>query len=315
MAQQTTTRKKRAISRGGLELESVERPEMVPHREGMALFPWMARPDVRPTFHGSAVTSPATVDEFVAAWESRQTSKPTGPAVTAIAARLLPATLDDQVTALEETEQFRTHYQPFGASFAVIGLEELITPQWWADSKYVDELAVNAPAAGDAHRLFDFCFSMGELAPPVLLGTNGAAFASPRRNLGSITPLRLVSSSSGKATFQFDVVPRPNWVWIGAVQGMSRLYITNGVHHLLALKKLGRTEAFCLIRTVGSFDQLGMNFQDPGMFKVAEVTSARPPLLRDYLDDQVASAVSVRALDQFMRIAVNADAGVVPRGE
>jgi hypothetical protein len=58
-----------------------------------------------------------------------------------------------------------------------------------------------------------------------------------------------------------------------------------------------------------------MNFQDPGMFKVAEVTSARPPLLRDYLDDQVASAVSVRALDQFMRIAVNADAGVVPRGE
>jgi hypothetical protein len=301
--------------RGSVELELIERPVIVPERYGKALLPWMARPDVRPAFYASAVTGPRDVDDFVRLWEDQQGHKPDTLVGGAISAGALPDTLGERVNAVLETEQFRAHYQPFGAQFATVTLDQMITPQWWVDSGYVDELAANVPAVGDDEGLFDFCFASGQLAAPVLLGTNGVAFASPRRDLGNMTPLRMTSYSPERVTFQFHVTPRPNWVWIATIQGLERFYIMNGVHHLLALHKAGRDKAFCLIRAVGSVDQVGMNFQDPALFNPSELLSARPPVLQDYLDPDLASDVSVRSLDQFMRFAINNEIGVVPRGE
>ena len=291
----------------------------VPERRGRALLGWIQDPDVRPVFHASSVTSPANVEDFVTAWHARHAAKPTvSLALTGAQHSLgLPPALASRVGALRATEQFRTVYQPFGAEFATVGLADLITPQWWVDAAYVEDLANNAPSADDLEGLFDFSFATGQLSRPMLMGINGAAFASARRDLGALTPLRVVQHTSGKVTFEFDVIPRPNWIWLAAVQGNPRPVIINGTHHLLALLKAGRKEAFCLIRTVQSLQELqaiGVNYQDPGIFKPNEVMSARPPLLRDYLDDTIASEVSLRAVDQYMRLAVQHEIGVVPRG-
>lgn len=256
----------------------------------------------------------------MAAWQAQHAVKPTMSLALSGAQHSLglPPAVTHRVAALRATDQFRTVYQPFGADFASVRLADLITPQWWVDAAYVDALVSDVPGEDDLDGFFDFSFATGQLARPMLMGINGAAFASARRDLGALAPLRVVEYTSGKVTFEFDVIPRPNWVWLAAVQGIPRLVIINGTHHLLALLKAGRKDAFCLIRTVQSLQELhamGVNYQEPGIFKPAEVMSPRPPLLRDYLDDTIASEVSLRAVDQYMRLAVQHEIGVVPRGE
>ena len=196
-------------------------------------------------------------------------------------------------------------------------LAELVTPQWWIDTEYVEVLADAAPAEDDLNGMFSFSFASGSLAMPMHLGINGAAFAGAKSDIGGPSPLRVARYSPEKVTFEFDVTPRPNWVWLAASQDMSRLLILNGVHHLLALLKAGRQHALCLLRPAQSLDDqtIGFSFQDPSLFKPSELTAGRPPLLRDYLDDQHATDIGIHLRQNFLRLAVHAEPGVIPRVE
>jgi hypothetical protein len=209
-------------------------------------------------------------------------------------------------------------YEPFGARFAVVPLADLVTPQWWVDTEYVESLAAGAPAEDDLDAMFDFSFSMGRLSRPMNLGLNGAAFASARGDIGVPGPLRVARYSPEKVTFEFDITPRPNWVWIGASPDMGRLLILNGVHHLLALTKAGRQHAFCLVRPANSLGDLmatTWNPPDLGIFKQNELASARPPLLRDYLNLEQAADVAIHLRQSFLRLAIQAELGLIPRVE
>ncbi len=292
----------------------------VPERNGKALLGWIQEPDVRPLYYGAAVTTPWNVEDFVEECAARRGAKPSAPetAPAPPTATALPESLEAQASALRATDQFRTQYQPFGAVFAAVPLADLVAPQWWVDAEYVDVLTAGAPAEDDLDGMFGFSFATGRLARPMLLGTNGAAFASARGDIGGLTPLRVARYSPEKVTFEFDVIPRPNWVWLAVVQGMNRLLILNGVHHLLALLKAGRQHAFCLVRqaeSLGDLQAMGWNFQDPALFKPGELTAARPPLLRDYIDQQHAADVGIRLRQNYLRLAVQPDPGVIPRVE
>jgi hypothetical protein len=166
--------------------------------------------------------------------------------------------------------------------------------------------------------MFDFAFSMGRLTRPMNLGLNGAAFASARGDSGNLGPLRVARYSPERVTFEFDVTPRPNWVWLATTRDMNRLFILNGVHHLLALMKAGRQHAYCLLRSANTLDELtanGWNPQAPELFKPDELKGARPPLLRDYLDREHAADVAIHLRQSYLRLAVQADPGIIPRVE
>lgn len=293
---------------------------ITPQRQGKALLGWLSEPLVRPIFHIMTVTSPLDVDLFVAEARARRQARTriplTPPAPAAVSE--LPAALAPRVDHLRATDQFKMAYEPFGAMLAMVPLAELVTPQWWADTEYVDALAASAPAEDDLDGMFDFSFSMGRLARPMNLGLNGAAFASARSDSGNVGPLRVAQYSPERVTFEFDVTPRPNWVWLAFSQDMNRLFILNGVHHLLALMKAGRRHAYCLLRPAHSLDDLkanGWDPQNPEMFKPDELKGARPPLLRDYLDDEHAADVGIHLRQSYLRFAVQADPGIIPRVE
>lgn len=290
----------------------------VPERTGKALLGRVEESMVRPLFHASSVTSPRSMDEFIEAARTARSARPQTPGALppAQAVEPLPASLEPQINALRTTEQFKAEYQPFGALFAKVPLAELVTPQWWVGTEYVDTLAVSVPQEDDLEGMFSFSFAVGRLDMPMLLGSNGVAFASPKGDFGGPSPLRIAHYSPEKVTFEFDVAPRPNWVWLAASKDMSRFLILNGVHHLLALLKAGRRHAVCLLRPAPSLsDQtLGFNnFQAPGIFKPSEPTSERPPLLRDYLDDRQAINVGIHLRQSFLRMAIQAEMGVIPR--
>jgi hypothetical protein len=300
----------------GSELEA-----SAPERRGKALLGWVQEPNLRPLFYVSSVTSPRNVEDFVKesrALRGKRAQIPATPPAPMTLAEL-PAALGSRASVLQATDQFRTFYEPFGAIFAVVPLADLVTPQWWVDAEYVETLAAAAPAEDDLAAMFDFSFSMGRLARPMSLGLNAAAFASARSDSGVLGPLRVARYTPEKVTFEFDVTPRPNWVWLASSGDMGgRLLILNGVHHLLALLKAGRQHAFCLLRPASSLGDLianGWNPQSPEMFKPSELTGARPPLLRDYLDDEQAADVGIHLRQSYHRLAIQSDPGVIPRVE
>lgn len=289
----------------------------VPARHGRALLGWVNEPEVRILFQAMSVTSPATIDTLVA--ESRAKRQAISQlAVVPSPHRTLngvPAQLQTRADALRSTEQFRSIYEPFGAKFAMLPLNHLVTPQWWVDRDYVADLAASAPTEDDFDALFDFSFSVGRLSRPMFLGLNGAAFASARGDIGIPGPLRIANYSPEKVTFEFDVIPRPNWVWIAAIADINRILIINGVHHLLALLQAGHKNALCLVRpanTLGDLLANGWNPQEPALFKPNELGSSRPPLLRDYLDYNLASEVALHLRQSYLRVAVQADPGIIP---
>jgi hypothetical protein len=303
---------------GGIPLEEVGTPTLgAPERMGKALLGWVQEPNVRPLYYLSSVTSPMNVDDLVEACRSARGKRPqpTGLVPAPPAGEALPTELDAQVAALRATEQFKTAYEPFGAIFARVPLAELVTPQWWIDTEYAESLADAAPTEEDLDGMFAFSFATGSLGMPMHLGLNGAAFVSAKNDIGVPSPLRLARYSPEKVAFEFDVTPRPNWVWLAMCADMNRLLILNGVHHLLALLKAGRRHALCLLRPAPSVadPSIGFNFQDPAIFKPSELTAGRPPLLSDYLDDQQTTDVGIHLRQSFLRLALQAEPGVIPR--
>jgi hypothetical protein len=286
----------------------------MPERTGFALLHWIDPQEDRPLFYSHPITMPPDVNGFVALCKAAR-ARALGPVALAgiQGNRPLPVQLAAKEAAVRQTEQFRSDYEQWGVSFASVPLADLITPQWWVDLEYVNDLVAAVPAAGDDNALFDFCFATGRLGPPMLVGMNGVVIKSGRRDLGTISPLRIEAVAPDKVTFGFDALPRANWVWLNVIKG-GEMVILNGVHHLLALMRAGRNRAYCLLRQ-GLVEQV-LDFQTPGIFKPQHLTARRPPLLRDYLDAKVADSVRVRAVDQFMRFVVQSppEIGFVPQG-
>ncbi len=174
----------------------------MPERLGRALLRWIDPQVIRPLFYAGLVTTPADVNGFVALWQAAG-AKVVGPRVLAgtRGVQPLPGQLVNEEAAVRQTEQFRSVYEPLGASFASAPLVDLVTPQWWVDSGYVDDLVSSVPAPGNDVALFNFCFATGRLEAPMLLGINSAIIRSGRKDLGTISPLRVEAATPDKVTF------------------------------------------------------------------------------------------------------------------
>lgn len=289
------------------------REDQVRQRVGRALLHWVNSTEVRPLFYASAVTVPSTADSFWEMWLNRRTGTGIEPVALGGVVEPLPARLASCEAAIRATDQFKTMYEPLGAQFVSVSVDNLVTPQWWLDAGHVEELLDDLPAEDDLEGLFRFCFAQGSVQPPLLLGTNGAVLTSRKRGLGMISPLRVASVAVDKITFEFDALPRPNWLWLSIVPENGSILVLNGVHHVATLQRARRHLAFALIRQ-GPL-QASMNFQEPAIFKPERLLCPRPPLVRDFYDDQLADEVCIRAVDQFMRFGVQnpPEIGFVPQ--
>ncbi len=292
---------------------SLKATGQVVERSGRALLHWVNPPEVRPLFYASPVTAPADVDSFCEIWERRRAGSGIGPGALGVAVEPLARELADAEAGIRGTEQFRTVYEPLGAQFASVSIENLVTPQWWVDAEHVEELVSDVPGEDDLDGVFDFCFSPGSIGLPLILGMNGAVVTSRKRGLGMISPLRVAAVTPHKITFEFDALPRPNWLWLSIVPDDGSVLILNGVHHVAALQRAGHRRAFALVRE-GPLQGV-LNFQEPGLFKPERLICPRPPLVRDFHDPGIADDVRVRTVEQFMRFGVQnpPEIGFVPQ--
>jgi hypothetical protein len=168
----------------------------------------------------------------------------------------LPAALATAVTAVKARKTYKIHYEAVGDySFVLAPIESLLSPQWYADLDYIDELCGRLGADPSLEEQFAFCMAEGRITQPIVVN-NQVWFTSKRRDLFADRVPKVREVEGGEIEIVVRAASRPNYVQAAKVG--EKLVLTNGVHKVCALHKLGQQFCPALLRTVNSFEELGL---------------------------------------------------------
>ncbi len=195
----------------------------------------------------------------------------------------------------------------------------LVTPQWYADLDYIEQLASQAPQPGQWKEALEFVFGEGlAIEEPVqsILNANVTAvvFRSPANNLRPhlppVEPPRVRRLSDHEFEIGVSVQTAPNYLQVARIRGKH--VVLNGIHHSCALLKAGWEVIPCLVREARSLQEAGFAPGQMGIIPDVEVIP-RSPYICDFLEPTIANTFHQRTLDQILRIVFQAESILAPR--
>jgi hypothetical protein len=213
------------------------------------------------------------------------------------------------VEEIKARPTYRKHYESFADfRFAMVPINALLTPQWIADMDYIAELSHRiSPDAGIEEQI-RFAMTDGVITEPIIVG-NQVIFASQGRDLHA----EQIPSVRRVATGEFEIFvrasSRPNY--IQAVEIGNRLLLTNGVHKVCALLLKGYTHVPCVLRRVSRVEETGLNLQS-SLFRPDLFGGPRPAQVTDFLNEDVAIAISMRSAQQVLTVTLSVGVLQVP---
>ena len=197
-------------------------------------------------------------------------------------------------------------------SASLVGVEGLLTYQYYVDTDYVDEIAADVPKPGDWKSVFEFCTRRTPLAEP-FIDPAGVTFSSHYAgNSVPEPPLHVRRVDDERYEVVLTVKARPNYVYVLRYPE-GRMVINNGNHRVAALVRAGHTEVPAVVQQViGSIHQMGIGVE--GNFNEnALLNPVRAPLVTDYLNPAAATDLKLRALNSVLRVGFQAQAFFAPR--
>jgi hypothetical protein len=232
------------------------------------------------------------------------------PVGSATARDLNPST----AAAVEEVKRRSTYKQAYESvadyQFQLVPIDLLLTPQWYADVEYIDEIVQSLKPGMSEEQQLQFAMTEGKITEPIVLG-NVVSFTSPRRDLHTSPIPTIRETAEGDFEISLKAGSRPNYVQVAEVAEIGgRLLLTNGVHKVCALYKAGYRECVCLFRKVQTVRDAGFDTNSSTLF--SQYTSARPPLVIDLLDVKLASELRMRPLYQVLQVSINVGTTFVP---
>ena len=127
----------------------------------------------------------------------------------------------------------------------------------------------------------------------------------------AVSPIpKVEGTDDGAYRISVEATYRPNLVQVVRVGG--RLVTSNGVHRALALVSRGTESIPCVIRSVGAWEQVGFPEQMFEMFRAPVLSSARPAIVEDFLDDHVAAALQMAGTSRILRVAIGVEEILAP---
>ena len=216
----------------------------------------------------------------------------------------LPDELKIPAEGIRSRDVFHREYDAkFDVAFGMVALDSLISPQPLADLDYIHQLTSSLSSELDLTRDFEFAFPEGTIPEPAVVA-NTVTFATHAPNIyvAPIPTYRLVPGG-------YEVIVRaeskPNYLFVAELGG--RLILVNGVHHVLALIRAGRTHAPAVIRQASMLQELGL-----GQTTILNhLGDARPPLVKDFFGPS-AVAVLRRAMGTTTQIVVQSGQATFP---
>ncbi len=233
-------------------------------------------------------------------WTEFDSKRAALPAVTTKAPAALPATVSAAIQEVKNRATYKEHYEVLANfEFVSVDIESLLSPQWFADLDYIDEIVAKIPNAMSDEDMLRFSMSEGRITQPIVTG-NTVHFTSPRRDLFA-SPIPLVRPTNDGG---FEVVvktgSRPNFVQATQIKG--KLFLNNGVHKVCALRKKGYKECVCLLRSADHLEELGINPRSSRLFSFLE--SPRPALVIDFLNPSSAASIYMQPMYQILQVQV-----------
>lgn len=242
--------------------------------------------------------SSISVGSVLAAWRAAQ------PKAKRIAR--IEAGLADKISIRTPAKDWLKNYLPraapwstAGGTLAVVGLPEIIAPQRFISLDHVRFLANGLPPSPTNEDLVRLCMTQTDREPILVrtLAPNRYMFAS--RGAG----LRILGMRARRRSQGFAVdgsSPDIDWTvsvgfgfpWVTALKFQDRLILINGLHRLFALLQLGVTEAPVIVHQIDGV--AGLPAMIGGSSAVDLLSAPRPPLLKDFLDHDLAITLDVR---------------------
>jgi len=117
-------------------------------------------------------------------------------------------------------------------------------------------------------------------------------------------------TSEGEFEIVIRAASRPNYIQVAVVE--NRLLLTNGVHKVCALHKMGYTHCVCVVRQVNDLAEAGIDQRQTTLFRDAIFKSGRPALVTDFLNPLATAPLTMRAMYQVLQITFNVGTITVP---
>ena len=187
-------------------------------------------------------------------------------------------------------------------SIGLVNLDTLVVFQKHINLAHVSRIQNGLGTAPTPEQVIACCLPFEHVQPPVQLrriANNAYAFVSPSDDLrfleGTLLAPTQISEHTpyGPVTGVVALMVGFGTNYLNAISVENRLILNNGSHRAYALRDLGLTQAPCLIQHVSrreELDALTNSLEpDPDLY----LKSSRPPLLKDYFDEQLRKVIAV----------------------
>jgi hypothetical protein len=235
--------------------------------------------------------------------------------------------LPDALTSLKESVLVDPVVQKTFAfvpiDLALVELDRLIVFQKHINLAYVRELRARLGEAPTPQDVFRFCLPFEGRSDPVPLGARtaqqGWTFSSPSTDFRQLDVALLAPEQApGLAPAGVPVVIVAVAIGYGAnyltaLHVDGRLVLHNGSHRAYALREAGHTHVPCLVQEVSRREELEVVANDE-LANHAEryLDDPRPPVLKDYFDEQLRMIVHVPAKVRQLEVGIGVKPADVP---
>ncbi|MFC4171102.1 hypothetical protein ACFOYU_03365 [Microvirga sp. GCM10011540] len=209
----------------------------------------------------------------------------------------LPSSLEPLADALREDPCYRRAYDVLPTRLAMVELQHLVVAQPHVNLTHANRLREHLSPKPSNDEVFRFCHPIDRPGPNVgvrRIGDTRFSFTSESSDLRFREAILLRADQIaggvrfGTSAMVVGLVVGFSSNFLTAIQSDNRLVLHNGHHRAFALLAHGVTHAPCIIQTVTRRDELnliaGSDVQEEPAFYFK---SARPPLLKDFLDPRI----------------------------
>jgi hypothetical protein len=229
---------------------------------------------------------------------------PTGQIVPA------PDAVEALIAAVRQRPAYVEHYER-AADYRIASapIESLLTPQWYADTDYIDEISKQLPDRASVEDQLKFAFTEGRIGEPIVSG-NTVLFSSARRDLHVDAVPRIQRQADGEFTIFIRATSRPNYIQVAEIG--ERLLLVNGVHKVCALYRAGFTHCYCVVRKAHDVATAGLDPRTVSMLRPPVFDGQRPAAVTDFLNVQTAVPLTLRSMNQVLQVVLQSGTLTVP---
>ena len=236
----------------------------------------------------------------------------------------LPPALRQRRRALRANPYFKESFNELPTTIEMVELRHMVVSQESVGTDFSNENAKRLGGKPDPEKLFEFCFPQDRPLPSInvqRLSEDRYLFVSNSTDFRAHN-LTLLSGKEVPKLKTFGPAPTALILPIGfgsnflsAVKSEKRIVLQNGYHRAYALMSLGITHAPVVIQHVSRTDELRLAASSDVYDNAAfYFRSARPPLLKDFLDPALAKQFRIKRLETRVEVEIKILNATSPAG-